>query len=107
MDDHPLLLVHGVGHHRPGVIAGLVAAALADAGVPSLTPSELNWDGLYRLDRRTAPMLDFADLTTLGRAFWAASWLGIEDDVMSPRMLRVVRAVSSALSAVEIGRAHV
>jgi hypothetical protein len=90
----PLLLVHGVGHHSPGGIESAVSMALGNAGVHSLTPAEFNWDALLKHGSASKPFLDYADMTGLGRAFWTASLIGIEDGTA----LRLVRPAWSFLS---------
>jgi hypothetical protein len=99
-DDLPLLLVHGVGHHTSGALRTIVSNALAQAGVERITPTEFNWDGLFRQARRSNRFLDYADLTALGHAFWAASWIGVEDDPTARWKLRAIRAGWSILTAV-------
>jgi hypothetical protein len=96
----PLLLVHGVGHHKPGALEAIVSDALGEAGVEHVVPSEFNWDGLFRRSRRSRRSLDAADMTALGHAFWAASWIGVADAGAAPWKLRAIRAGSSILTAV-------
>ena len=99
-DDLPLLLVHGVGHHKPGAIQALVSDALGTAGLQRIAPTEFNWDGLFRQKRRSNRGFDFADMTTLGHAFWAASWIGLEEDPAAPWKFRAIRAGWSILTAI-------
>jgi hypothetical protein len=98
-DGRSLLLVHGVGHHRPGVIREIVSNALAGSGFQSVAASEIEWDGLYRPERPVTRLLDVADLTALGHAFWTSSWLGIERPGPLTWRRRVVRGTSWLLSA--------
>jgi hypothetical protein len=80
-----------------------VSAALGAAGVRHVVPSEFTWDGLLRDARRSTRFLDYADMTALGHAFWAASWIGVEDGSEArwkSRALRVGWSVFSAIVAV-------
>ena len=92
--------MHGVGHHQPGAIESIVSDALSKAGVQHIAPSEFSWDGLFRQARRSNRALDYADMTALGHAFWAASWIGVEDGTTAPWKLRAIRTGWSVLTAV-------
>jgi hypothetical protein len=98
----PLLLVHGVGHHKPGAIQTIVSGALREAGVERITPTQFNWNGLFRQGRGSDRFLDYEDMTTLGRAFWVVSWIGLEDDSTARWNLRAIRAGWAILSAVGV-----
>ena len=99
-DDIPLLLVHGVGHHKPGAIQTIVSDALGKAGVERITPTQFNWDGLFRQDRGSDRFLDDEDMTALGRAFWVGSWIGVEDESTARWKLRAIRAGWAILTGV-------
>jgi hypothetical protein len=96
----PLLLVHGVGHHKPGAIQTIVSNALGEARVERITPTQFTWDGLFRQGRRWGQFLDYEDMTALGRAFWVVSWIGLEDDSTARWKLRAIHAGWAILTAV-------
>lgn len=94
-----LLLVHGVGHHDPGVIQSIVSKALGKAGMPQVAATEFNWDGLFTKERPSNPFLDYPDMALLGRAFWTASWIGIDSGPISPWKFHLLRGGWSVLTA--------
>ena len=78
----PLLLVHNVGRHAPDAIKAIVSTTLSAAGVEKVSADEFNWDRLVPQRPRTGRITDYADLSTLGRAFWTAAWIGVEEDTI-------------------------
>jgi hypothetical protein len=105
IDSIPLILIHGVGHHRPGKIRDVVHQALLDAKISGVDPIEFNWDErIKKANSKDDSIL--SGVWNLGTAMANSAWLGNDAHLHRGhalhRVLRFLWTILPLLSAINM-----